>query len=311
MSPWRITALLMLLATTTACGNTTPADAIGGRAALKDDWFCQTSATGGWDCVQDASQAADPRPRQPVAAARIPPAVATDPAPDTATTPATPTANATPDAATAPAVPTVSATPDAATTPAVPTVSATPDTATTPATPTPGATPATPPVTPTTAGTMPDSATIPTAGVTPDMVAAPPPKPWQFSQLTPAPAPAGASIPLYRQLAHQPEVPVAVAELPADFYTIQLLARRSTADLEKFARQTRLAGMAGARVEYADEPLYLLLAGFYANRETAERAAASLGEYTGEQRPWVRPLGPLQQAMADADKSFGKTAKPR
>ena len=113
-------------------------------------------------------------------------------------------------------------------------------------------------------------------------------------------------MPLYRQLAYQPRPNANLAELPEELFVVQLLALSSRQRLARFVVDNQLHHMATARIEHEGNPMYVLLAGIYADRETAERAAASLRAGDLDVRPWVRALGPLQQAMRRADQTFGE-----
>lgn len=125
----------------------------------------------------------------------------------------------------------------------------------------------------------------------------------------PAPSPklvaSVPALPLYQELAYQPAVPVALTELPADFYAIQLLALSSRQELEQFVMDNGLHGMAAARIESKGQLRHVLLAGIYQDQATAERAAASLPENLRVMQPWVRALDSLQGAMRRADELLG------
>ena len=114
-------------------------------------------------------------------------------------------------------------------------------------------------------------------------------------------APADPLIPLYQQLAYQPDRPTALTDLPGSFYTIQLIALSSKEDLAQFIADNNLPAMSGAAVEKDGERFYALLAGIYTDRETAERAARSLPERISADGLWVRSLASLQAAIARAE----------
>ena len=109
------------------------------------------------------------------------------------------------------------------------------------------------------------------------------------------------ALPLYRQIAFQPEGPTALADLPGSFYAIQLIAMSSREDLEQFIADNDLPMMSGAVVERDGERFYALLAGIYTDRETAERAARSLPDALSAHGPWVRSMASLQAAMKLAE----------
>ena len=113
-------------------------------------------------------------------------------------------------------------------------------------------------------------------------------------------APVEASIPLYQQLSYQPDQPMALTDLPGSFYAIQVIALASKEDLEQFIVENNLPVLSGAVVEKDGELFYALLAGIYADRETAERAARSLPAKMSAPGPWIRSLESLQAAILRA-----------
>ena len=82
---------------------------------------------------------------------------------------------------------------------------------------------------------------------------------------------------------------------------IQLIALSTREDLEQYIADNDLPVMSGAVVEKDGELFYALLAGIYADRETAERATRSLPEELSAHGPWVRSMESLQAAMARAE----------
>ena len=116
-----------------------------------------------------------------------------------------------------------------------------------------------------------------------------------------APPRDSSAIPLYQQLSFQPERPTALADLPGTFYVIQLIALSTREDLEQYIADNDLPVMSGAVVEKDGELFYALLAGIYADRETAERATRSLPEELSAHGPWVRSMESLQAAMVRAE----------
>lgn len=119
------------------------------------------------------------------------------------------------------------------------------------------------------------------------------------------PAPA-ADVPLYRALAYRPDRAVRMLDLPAEYFAVQLLASASKENLERFASETRIEGLAAARIAADERLLYILLLGIYTSRDAAERAAASVPQETlGDVTPWVRSLGSLQRAMLAGDELAG------
>jgi DamX protein len=120
----------------------------------------------------------------------------------------------------------------------------------------------------------------------------------------PVPAPAvaeqqpPADLPDYLRLAYQPAAPIALADLPPDFYAIQLLAMDSRSELETYVEATGVPGMSAAPVERNGGLYYVLLLGVYESRADAEAAAQDLPAPFADRNPWIRSLGSLQAAMA-------------
>ncbi|MDE0192681.1 MAG: SPOR domain-containing protein [Gammaproteobacteria bacterium] len=116
-----------------------------------------------------------------------------------------------------------------------------------------------------------------------------------------APPRDSSALPLYQQLAFQPQRPTALSDLPATFYVIQVIALSTPEDLDRYIADNDLPAMSGAVVEKDGERFYALLAGIYTDRETAERATRSLPEALSAHGPWVRSMESLQAAMARAE----------
>ena len=111
-----------------------------------------------------------------------------------------------------------------------------------------------------------------------------------------------SDIPIYQQLAYQPDEAVQLIDLPADFYAVQILAMSSRQALEAYADEHDLPSMAAARVARNGELYYVLLLGVYRDKSTADEAAAHLPERIMLQNPWVRSMQSLQEAIANADR---------
>ena len=116
-----------------------------------------------------------------------------------------------------------------------------------------------------------------------------------------APPPDDDAIPLYQRLAFEPERPMALVDLPRDYYAIQLIALSSPQDLERFVIENDLPPMSGAVVERDGHRYFALLAGIYVDRETAERAAQNLPEVLRAHGPWLRSVESLQAAIRRAE----------
>ncbi|MDZ7669975.1 MAG: SPOR domain-containing protein [Gammaproteobacteria bacterium] len=113
------------------------------------------------------------------------------------------------------------------------------------------------------------------------------------------------AVPEHARLAYQPPEPVALTELPDDFYAVQLIAMSSKKALEAFVQRERLEGMSAARVERDGELFYVLLLGIYESEAIARRAVATLPPPLQDAGPWIRRLGSLQAAIQRADTTTG------
>ena len=113
------------------------------------------------------------------------------------------------------------------------------------------------------------------------------------------------SAPAFQRLAFQPERPMRLIELPADFYTVQLLAVEEKDQLEKYVMNADLRGLSAARVEKDGALFYVLLLGIYPDEESATLAADAMPDQIGHLTPWVRELGSLQEAMLRGDRLAG------
>ena len=73
MKGFRATKWMFALALAGGCASPDRTDYIGGSAGAETKWFCEMSKDGGWHCVQDPKQIANPQPSrfpQPVTAKR-------------------------------------------------------------------------------------------------------------------------------------------------------------------------------------------------------------------------------------------------
>lgn len=121
------------------------------------------------------------------------------------------------------------------------------------------------------------------------------------------PEPPRAAIPTHIALSYQPAEPVALLDLPADYYAVQLVAVTHKKDLEDFAERHQIRGMSAARTYSGDQLFYILLLGVYETYANAELAANSLGPPFDETAPWIRPVGSLQRAIQAADEFTGSS----
>ena len=119
--------------------------------------------------------------------------------------------------------------------------------------------------------------------------------------------PPPAELPVHIALSYRPAEPVALLDLPADYYAVQLVAVTRKRDLEDFAEQHQIRGMSAARTYSGEQLFYILLLGVYETYENAELAARSLGPPFDETAPWIRPVGSLQRAIRAADEFTGSS----
>ncbi|MFW6093189.1 MAG: SPOR domain-containing protein [Pseudomonadota bacterium] len=94
---------------------------------------------------------------------------------------------------------------------------------------------------------------------------------------------------------------VSIAELPGEFYAVQLLAMSSREALESYVAQRQLDHVSAARVERDGRLYYTLLLGVYETEELARRAAAERPAALAGTTPWIRSVSSLQSAMTRGD----------
>lgn len=129
------------------------------------------------------------------------------------------------------------------------------------------------------------------------VVSAPPPKTAPVFK----PNPRISESPDWQRLAYRPLASLALSELPAHFYAVQIVAMSSMEALQSFAKEHLLNDALTARVESNDKLFYVLLLGTYETRTDANAAAASRPEPLVNIQPWVRKVGSLQDAVARGD----------
>lgn len=127
-------------------------------------------------------------------------------------------------------------------------------------------------------------------------------EPSQPELATPAPV---ETLPPYRQLAYRPAEATSILELPATFYTVQLLAASTKERLEDYVHERQLRSMSAARIESGGALYYVLLLGVYPDVDVAKQAAAQLPPGLEDAAVWVRSLGSIQEAIRRADRLAG------
>jgi septal ring-binding cell division protein DamX len=101
--------------------------------------------------------------------------------------------------------------------------------------------------------------------------------------------------------AAQTERPMKLADVPGDYYAVQLVALDSIAAVEAYVNDHQLEGLSAARIAKDDRLFYVLLLGVYADRPTAQAAVEQLPTSLAGVTPWIRPMRTLQAAMRRAE----------
>ncbi len=94
---------------------------------------------------------------------------------------------------------------------------------------------------------------------------------------------------------------VRIQDLPPDLWTIQLGAFSERERLQRFAQAHDLWGLTAARVRTDAGQFFVLLWGVYQTRDQAEEYARRLPASLQGVEPWIRRVGPLQDAMRRAE----------
>jgi len=271
--PARLPAGIAVGVLVSACTGSRPEvpDTAAARVPEQGNWFCQMKDSGeGWDCVQDRELAGNPQPD------RLPP-----PSP--------------PPEPMAPPQPAPLPTGSATDRPPAP--SRFDDDDVLP----PGTDTARPE-----AGSAAEPAPAPEPARVPEPAPDGSPGPGSAGTISSAgSSPADDNLPEHVRLAYRPDGPVALTDLPEDFYAVQLLAMSSKQALESFVAREQISGMSAARVERDGELYFVLLLGIYESADIARQAVASLPAEIGGAEPWIRPLGSLQSAMLRANSLAG------
>lgn len=90
-------------------------------------------------------------------------------------------------------------------------------------------------------------------------------------------------------------------EQPENYFTIQLIALPEKAEILAYAKANGITSPITARINSQGIPWHVLLLGIYPNQQTAEQAKSDwVGTRALKTQPWVRKLGPLQEAMREA-----------
>ncbi len=123
------------------------------------------------------------------------------------------------------------------------------------------------------------------------------------SPSTEAAQPSG--VPKHVRLSYKPDNPVAILDLPATYWVVQLVSVSEKESLEQYAQQHGLDGMSAARVWAKEQFFYVLILGVYETYEIAKEASRDLPAPFDMHSPWIRSVGSLQKAMMAADEIAG------
>ena len=102
-------------------------------------------------------------------------------------------------------------------------------------------------------------------------------------------------------VAAQPESPMKLADVPGNYYAVQLVALDSIAAVEAYVNDHQLEGLSAARIAKDDQLFYVLLFGVYPDQATAQAAVDDLPTSLAGVTPWIRPMRTLQAAMRRAE----------
>lgn len=91
-----------------------------------------------------------------------------------------------------------------------------------------------------------------------------------------------------------------VLEWPAGHYAVQLIALDSGEAVAALAERLATPGLQRVRLDSGGRLFHVLLLGAYADRSDAEVASAAVVGRMPSLEPWVRSVGPLQEAVRRA-----------
>ena len=93
---------------------------------------------------------------------------------------------------------------------------------------------------------------------------------------------------------------VSLLEWPAGHYAVQLIALESDQAVAALAERLAIPELLRIRLESGGRLFHVLLLGDYADRRDAEVASAGMVQRLPSLEPWVRRVGPLQEAVRRA-----------
>ena len=112
--------------------------------------------------------------------------------------------------------------------------------------------------------------------------------------------------PEYLWLSYRPDVPTRIEDLPDNYYAVQLAAFSDMKKANNYAsNNTWLVEPRGVRIASGSKKYYVILLGIYESRTRAERAANSIAQHVGSDKPWVRSMTSLKPAIKAAEEKFG------
>ena len=129
-----------------------------------------------------------------------------------------------------------------------------------------------------------------------------PPTAEEKTTTTPIKSPANADVPKHVRLSYQPGRPVALLDLPPQYWVVQLVSVSDKETLERYAVKHRLRGMSAARIWSKEQFFYVLILGIYETQANAKEASEDLPPPFDEFPPWIRSVGSLQKAIQAADR---------
>ena len=98
----------------------------------------------------------------------------------------------------------------------------------------------------------------------------------------------------------EPRPKVRILSQPRTAWAIQLIATQSREALERIAEQQKLYDHPAVRLASDKVVRYALIWDVYPDRDSAQAAMNALPAELQALKPWLRPIGPLQDAMNEA-----------
>lgn len=107
----------------------------------------------------------------------------------------------------------------------------------------------------------------------------------------------------------QPRPKVRILAQPRTAWAIQLIATQSREALERIAEEQKLYDHPAVRLASGNVVRYALIWDVYQDRASAVAAMTALPAALQALKPWLRPIGPLQDAMNEATRISPLTRK--